>query len=149
MNWKEKHFRYYIIARLPQLHSLDGNEIKKSERIIALQRISELELLLKDLCNIEEKEKNEDKDKDIKEGLTEHSPVVREEICREQANQIAEKEAVNKKTHFKNEDEIFDEHQAAVLASHEREQQVKIDDKPIRMKNGKLLPHHVYNNFTY
>ena len=37
-------FASYVIARLPQLHTLDGTEITRSMRILALQKLSELEV---------------------------------------------------------------------------------------------------------
>jgi len=42
--------RHYVIATLPQLQSLDGKAISKSERLLALQRLPELEKELKELA---------------------------------------------------------------------------------------------------
>jgi hypothetical protein len=42
-NWT--HFKSYVIAKLPQLHTLDGTEITKSMRITACQALPVLEVV--------------------------------------------------------------------------------------------------------
>jgi protein TilB len=44
VNWPDDHFNTYVIAKLPQLKSLDGTEITKSMQIIANQKIKEIEV---------------------------------------------------------------------------------------------------------
>lgn len=116
-NWSQ--FTSYVIAKLPQLHSLDGNEITKSMQITARQKLNVMENELKILANEKRKEKelqssiktaesksinkinNEnsyvedveidaEKDEDENE-MTENTPEARIEIYRELAQQKKEK----------------------------------------------------------
>ena len=52
-------FRPYVVAKLPQLRSLDGTEITKTEQIRACQQLDELEKELQELAERKAKEKAE------------------------------------------------------------------------------------------
>ena len=54
-------FNFYVIAKLPQLRTLDGTEITKSMQILANQRLPSLEEELRDLAEGKRKEKSEKK----------------------------------------------------------------------------------------
>ena len=56
-------YRDYVIATLPQLKTLDGKEITKSERILALQRLKELRQLIAE----QQKEHREKREKEKRE----------------------------------------------------------------------------------
>jgi hypothetical protein len=53
-NWDK--FNSYIIAKLPQLSTLDGTEITKSMRIVALQQLSNMEIELRQLALVKRRE---------------------------------------------------------------------------------------------
>ena len=53
------HFKSYVIAKLPQLTSLDGTDITKSMQIIAKQKLPEMERGLKQLAIIKKREKEQ------------------------------------------------------------------------------------------
>ena len=53
------HFKSYVIAKLPQLTSLDGTDITKSMQIIAKQKLPEMERELKQLAIIKKREKEQ------------------------------------------------------------------------------------------
>lgn len=55
----ERH-RDYLIARLPQLLSIDGKEVTRSERLSAQQRLSDLEAELAELAAAEASRKEEE-----------------------------------------------------------------------------------------
>ena len=56
-------YRDYVVATLPQLKTLDGKEITKSERILALQRLKELRQLIAE----QQKEHREKREKEKRE----------------------------------------------------------------------------------
>ena len=91
VNWPG--FESYVIAKLPQLKSLDGKEITRSMQIIASQKLDALEKELDQLAIMKMNEKkmkeNENKEYDIEikspgvvedEKLTENTPEVRVEV---------------------------------------------------------------------
>lgn len=138
LSWKDKKYRLYVISKLPQLQTLDGVEIKKSERIAAHQRRKDLEKALEQICAFEPRTENcyeqSARVSDVNdEDLTEHKPDVRAEMSREMAKQLAEKERNERKQqpNFKGEEEIAEEHESAIEKARERE-----DNSKIRMCNG-------------
>merc|ERR1712146_127427 len=64
-NWS--HFKSYVIAKLPQLKTLDGTEITKSMQIVAQQKLPEMERELRQLAIIKKREK-EQKMREKEEG---------------------------------------------------------------------------------
>lgn len=102
--WEKKRGRMYVVAKLPGLEYLDGEEITKSERIRAKQMISLLEEELERLVEmyIQKAESNPDHvqikghvdiDGFVKEQeLTRHCPEDRIRLSNELAQQKAEKE---------------------------------------------------------
>lgn len=54
-NWEG--FTMYVVAKLPQLETLDGTAINRSSRILALQRLENLEIELRELAAIKRQEK--------------------------------------------------------------------------------------------
>lgn len=92
VNWPG--FESYVIAKLPQLHSLDGKEISRSMQITANQKLPQLEEELIELAAKKRQEKVEklkkqadDCDEEIvsegvleHEKLTENTPEVRVEV---------------------------------------------------------------------
>ena len=102
--WEKKRGRMYVVAKLPGLEYLDGEEITKSERIRAKQMISLLEVELERLVEIyiQKAESNPDHvqikghvdiDGFVKEQeLTRHCPEDRIRLSNELAQQKAEKE---------------------------------------------------------
>lgn len=140
--WKERYYRLYIISKLPQIERLDGNEIKRSDQIIALQDLDYMEWIITKLCDDEKNDEQYKKNSSSSgnTGLTEHTPEVRAELSYEQAQQLADKEANEQQNQpkFKGEKEFDGEQEDAVKLA--RAQDASINDDVVRMKNGKFLP---------
>jgi protein TilB len=112
-NWTD--FNSYVIAKLPQLHTLDGTEITRSMQIIANQKLSKMEVELRKLAaekriekelakaNMKDEPKGKKKnnsdndsayveeDENQEPELTDNTPEARVEIYRELAEQKKEK----------------------------------------------------------
>jgi len=142
--------RPYVIARLPNLRTLDGTDILRSERIVATQQLPELQKELRQLAQAKRDAKAKadtaagDGDDVIEMGpdgfdattadgkaqtlsdeeLTGHTPEVRLQIAREVAEQKAEKARQEKANmpRVKGEQEYEEEQQAAVDKAHLREE---------------------------
>jgi len=124
-------FRMYVIAKLPQLESLDGKQILRSERIQALQQLSELEI---GLCELAEKKRGElEHDENRKsdtfdEDCTFHCPEDRTRISDELSRQKADKEQ-NESTNQpkqKGEKDFEKEQEASIQKAREREEKGQI-----------------------
>lgn len=141
--------RMYVVARLPQLRVLDGKEISRSERIVAMQRLPSLSEELTGLaedCRAGKDLKRRSKmisgidssstgegtatNRQGEDGkqLTGHSPEVRAEISREMAQQKAEKEARERANAPKRrgEKEFDEEQRKAIEAARNREERGEI-----------------------
>lgn len=121
-----KNCRSYIVARLPQLQSLDGTPILRSERIRALQNLSRLEFELEDLVKscIERKtlldpDENEKSDRE----MTRHCPEDRMRISNEMAKQKEEKELKEQANQpkFKREEDFMNDQKEAIDKARLRE----------------------------
>lgn len=67
-NWDAHDFTPYVIAMLPQLQSLDGKAITRTDRILANQRLKELKIQLNERAsNVHEQAKEADKEWETKE----------------------------------------------------------------------------------
>jgi protein TilB len=121
--------RAYIIARLPNLQLLDGMEIKRSERIIAMQQVPALTAQLRQLAQDRDNERqllqqmkdgsgcNEDKSTFVSdEAMTKHDPETRTKISNElHARKMAkEKHATENTLKCKGEKELEEEHREVV-----------------------------------
>lgn len=120
VNWTG--FNHYVIARLPQLRLLDGNDITRSARIIAEQRLPQLELELEQLKEAKLREialaappnaAAESKDGTNVEEMTDHTPETRTRIYREMAEQKREKEE-RERENMPRERDHEQEHQDAI-----------------------------------
>jgi protein TilB len=129
--------RSYIIAKLPSLKYLDGKEIKRSERILAMQQLPVLTEELRSLTktNIEQQQTSKiSPDDDVKEigddESTHHNPQTRTKISNEMYEQKQSKEK-QESAHLvpqKGEKEWEEEHNATVQRVREREVQTKSED---------------------
>ncbi len=124
--------REYVVARLPNLKYLDGMEIKRSERIIALKQLPALTTQLKELTRQREKERQrhlqlkeeEDGDNDedtsssyiSEDAMTQHDPETRTKISNEAHDQKMAKieQAEENAIKHKGEKEWEEEHKDAV-----------------------------------
>ena len=119
--------REYVIARLPNLRYLDGQEIKRSERIIALQQLPVLMAELKELaqqCSEERQQRERDggrkDDGDSSyiadEAKTQHNPETRTKMSNEVYDQkmAKEKQASENTVKHKGEKEWEEEHKDTV-----------------------------------
>eukprot|EP00804_Cyclotella_cryptica_P015577 CCRYP_003588-RA/>CCRYP_003588-RA protein AED:0.07 eAED:0.07 QI:0/-1/0/1/-1/1/1/0/418 len=126
--------RPYIIARLPSLRFLDGKEIKRSERIAAMQKLPELSEELRSLSMIRlEKQQTNNSSKVLPDGEsyeiddnapTRHNPSTRTKISNEMYAQKQSKER-QETSHLvpqKGEKEWEVEHMATVRKIREREE---------------------------
>lgn len=146
-NWPNK-FELYIIAKLPQLNTLDGKEITKSMRILALKESKNLEEELnllaqetrkrKKLKQIQEQLKEDGVEEIISKGvlesdqLTENTPEVRVEIYKELAQQ--KKEKLDRDNENKPKQRDYEkEHQDSISIIRENEQ--SLDEQEIKQKN--------------
>ncbi|KAL7480441.1 hypothetical protein ACHAW6_009689 [Cyclotella cf. meneghiniana] len=127
--------RSYVIARLSNLRFLDGKEVKRSERIAALQKFPALSEELRNLSKIRlEKQQtanpcnnlSEDENYEIDENApTHHNPETRNKISNEMYAQKQSKER-QETSHLvpqKGEKELEVEHMATVRKIREREEQ--------------------------
>lgn len=134
--------RMYIIAKLPHLHLLDGNEILRSERICALQCLPQLETELhllenarsKNYSNISKDNKgyqqrtespqHTEKKEILKEEVTHHCPDNRTQVSHEMAQQKAEKEKNERSNQpkLKVEKDFEDDQERAIERCRQREE---------------------------
>lgn len=127
--------RSYIIAKLPNLKYLDGKEIKRSERILAMQHLPALTEELRSLtkANDERQFNNAPSVEEIEEigddEPTHHNPETRTKISNEmyEQKQSKEKQETAHLVPQKGEKEYEEEHKAAVQQVREREGQSKSD----------------------
>jgi protein TilB len=136
--------RPYIIARLPNLKFLDGKEIKRSERIAALQKLPELSMELDLLaekrraerrlqqqrsnnegsndCNTDEDEVDESYI--LQNRTTHHNPTTRTKLSNEMYDQkqAKEKQETSNAVPHKGEKEWEEEHRGVVEKVREREE---------------------------
>lgn len=127
--------RAYVVARLENLQFLDGTEIKRSERIIALQQLPALTAQLGGLAQQIGKERqrqkqddggNDDKSSYISdEARTQHNPRTRTKISNELYDQkiAKEKQASANTVKNKGEKEWEEEHRDAVEKARGREEE--------------------------
>jgi protein TilB len=138
-----KGFRQYVVAKLPQLETLDGKMILRSERIRALQRLNTLEMELSELSTESCREKelrapaigSAHLSDDIgDEQHTTHCPEDRARLSQEMARQKSDKEKIERANQPKvrGEKEFQEEQDYAIEKAREREEQGNI-----RQRNGK------------
>ena len=120
--------RAYVVARLPTLKSLDGIEVRRSERLVALQQLpaltSELHSLAEE-CRRNKLEKREDTSRApaADEEATHHNPETRTKLSNESfgRKQAKEREAsANLPPEPKTESEFEREHKETVQRTRER-----------------------------
>mmetsp|Transcript_30489 Transcript_30489/g.72531 ORF Transcript_30489/g.72531 Transcript_30489/m.72531 type:complete len:464 (-) Transcript_30489:70-1461(-) len=121
--------RAYIIARLPTLKSLDGTEIKRSERLIAVRQLpaltSELHSLAEE-CRRKDLEKRDDTSRAshvADEEATHHNPESRTKLSNETFDRKRAKEkqaSANLPPEPKTERESEREHRETVQRTRER-----------------------------
>eukprot|EP00597_Dinobryon_sp_UTEXLB2267_P015923 CAMPEP_0170128360 /NCGR_PEP_ID=MMETSP0020_2-20130122/21124_1 /TAXON_ID=98059 /ORGANISM="Dinobryon sp., Strain UTEXLB2267" /LENGTH=492 /DNA_ID=CAMNT_0010362265 /DNA_START=18 /DNA_END=1496 /DNA_ORIENTATION=- len=157
VNWDK--FNSYLIARLPQLRTLDGTEITRSMQITARQKLPALSAELKELAKkvayeksllpkatveppkpietvksvdgVEVQDVQDDEVEDNGNEMTENTPEARVKIYKELAQQKKEKEdRANVNAPRKRDYEA--EHAAAIALAREKEQQENGD---IKQKN--------------
>ncbi|KAL7536064.1 hypothetical protein ACHAXR_006900 [Thalassiosira sp. AJA248-18] len=136
----------YIVARLPTIQFLDGKEIKKSERILAMQQLPGLILELHSLAEARKKERhlqnqtrpnNDECDIDDELAIdetyisddapTHHNPETRTKISNELYDQKQAKEKQETANHVpkpKGEKEWEEEHRDTVQKVREREDEL-------------------------
>jgi len=135
---QNKH-RMYVVSMLPQLKQLDGTEINKSERIVALQHLPQLSIEVEQLseqCKAWKEEKGKIGIHDIKrdnqnQTMTTHSPEARADASRKTALEKAErekKERVNQPRHS-GDKEWEEEQKLAVQKAAEQEERGEIRQK--------------------
>ena len=134
-----KGFRQYVVAKLPQLESLDGTVILRSERIRALQHLNVLEAELTQLrCRGREKKEAGTKSNNPSddENYTTHCPEDRVRLGREMAKQKAEKEKSEQENQpkLRGEKEFQEEQERAIVEARKRE-----ESGSIRQRNGAYL----------
>ena len=138
--------RPYIIARLSNLRYLDGKEVKRSERILALQKLSALTEELRSLskCRLEQQQSiiNEQLDEEIDndDAPTHHNPQTRTKISNEMyaEKQTKEKQETAHLVPQKGEKDWEEEHQATVQKVREREEQQTISASKELKANGEI-----------
>lgn len=121
--------RAYVVAQLPNLEYLDGQEIKRSERITALQQLPVLTTQLRELaqkCGKERQQLHQHQDgrgnNDLEssyisdDAKTQHNPETRTKISNELHDQkmAKEKQASENSVKHKGEKEWEEEHKDAV-----------------------------------
>ena len=132
--------RAYVVARLPSLRLLDGREIKRSERILATQKLpalaSELRSLaeerrkkrrLKEQTQRQTRDEEDSVDEEIylsNEAPTYHDPETRTKLSNElhDQKQAKEKQRMEQVPKQKGEKEWEEDHEAAVRKAMEREE---------------------------
>jgi len=131
--------RAYVIARLPTLQFLDGKEIKRSERILAMQQLpaltNELHTLAEDVRQkkkhqvdiVQDADDNESSSEYIADdATTEHNPATRTKMSNELYDQKQAKEKeqnANAPPKPKGEKEWEEEHANTVQKVREKEEQ--------------------------
>ncbi|KAL7490861.1 hypothetical protein ACHAWT_000381 [Skeletonema menzelii] len=145
--------RAYVIAQLPNLRYLDGQEIKRSERITALQQLPMLMAELKERaqqCSEERQKQEQDggrKDDDSSyiadEAKTKHNPETRMKISNEVYDQkmAKEKQASENTVKHKGEKEWEEEHKDTV----QKEKARGFEDKSSRNDKIKQCNQGKYN----
>ncbi len=129
--------RNYVVATIPHLKQLDGREIRKSERILALQQLAcvtiEIEKYAKQCRTIKDIVEEDKKDLDGPDEVTYHTPESRALTSQKMADQRAKKEEQQRanQPHFSSEKEWKEEQDLTIL----REREYNGD---IRQKNGTL-----------
>lgn len=154
-NWSD--FNSYVIAKIPQLCYLDGVEITKSMRIVANQKLQQMEKELRALAikkieensikkmnamNISSTNNNDltvetidgdDDDNSSKNNeLTDHTPEVRVEIYKELAKEKKEKEIREKANHPKERDYEKEQKEAVEVL---RRKEEETGEREIKQKN--------------
>ena len=143
--------RPFVIARLPNLRTLDGRDVLRSERILATRRLPELVVELRQLAQAKRDATSKSKANDVAgehgddddviemgpegfdtsiteplgdEELTGHTPEVRLQIARELAEQKAAKARDEKANtpHVKGEADYEEDQQAAIDQARRREE---------------------------
>ncbi|KAL9184202.1 hypothetical protein ACHAXT_002288 [Thalassiosira profunda] len=128
--------RPYIVARLPNLQFLDGREVKRSERIVATQKLPALTAELHSLAEARRKVRQEQQhlesgdavDDEVyisDEAPTHHNPQTRTKLSNELHDQKRAKEkqeGANQPPQPKGEKEWEAEHKDAVQKAREREE---------------------------
>jgi protein TilB len=122
-------FKNYVIARLPQLDYVDGEEITRGSRILADQQFPKLALELRDLAAAKRAEKAAKAPVDMAslnvDDACAYTPEVRVKMYEEIAEQKAEKE--ERANHMKPKERDFEREQAkAVAKQRAREEAGKI-----------------------
>lgn len=145
VNWER--LNEYVIARLPQLTTLDGTSITKSMKIKALQQLPVLEKELEErakICRKEKAEKEMDKLEKMMNSaneietvndeneMTDNTPEARVEIYKELAQQKKEKEEKENQNRPKQRD-YEKEQKEAIESTRAKEQET--DEKEIKQKN--------------
>jgi len=129
--------RAYVIARLPSLQFLDGKEIKRSERILAMQQLpaltDELHTLAEEVRQkhqidiVQDADDNESSSEYIADdATTEHNPATRTKMSNELYDQKQAKEKeqnANAPPKPKGEKEWEEEHANTVQKVREKEEQ--------------------------
>lgn len=127
--------RSYVIANLPQLHSLDGIEILRSERILATQKLPSLQHELRQMIlqqQQKEKTKIRHSQNNINDNdMTQHTPEMRLKLSNETYHQLQEKEKLEQKNQPRKRGEY---------EFHQEQQQA--------MQNSKKLIHNDDNNIN-
>ncbi len=135
--------RNYVIAMIPHLKQLDGRDIQKSERILALQQLACVTNKIENYAKqceankgiVEDREAQREDKKELvgPDEITHHSPEARALTSQKMADQKAKKEEQQRanQPHFSSEKEWKEEQDLAVL----REREYNGD---IRQKNGTL-----------
>jgi len=123
--------RAYVVARLPTLKSLDGTEVKRSERLIAEQQLpaltSELHSLAEE-CRRDKLEKSSDNSRApyiADDETTKHDPETRTKLSNEMFDQKQAKEnqaSANLPPKPKTEAEFEKEQKETVQRTREREE---------------------------
>ena len=152
-NWT--HFNSYVIAKLPQLHTLDGTEITRSMQILAKQKLSSMEDNLRILAAEKRIERNllsankkdaakscnkktnheyaevQDNENEVPE-LTDNTPEARVEIYKELAEQKKEK-ADREASNAPRQRDYVKEQVDALAAIRKKEEET--GEREIRQKN--------------
>ncbi|KAL3772821.1 hypothetical protein ACHAWO_006904 [Cyclotella atomus] len=141
--------RPYIVARLPNLKYLDGKEIKRSDRIVAMQKLPTLTDELRGLANIRLEEnqtsyRNETAAEEMEDitddAPTHHNPQTRTKISNEmyEQKQSKEKQETAHLVPQKGEKDWEEEHKVMVQKVREREEQQSIRAGDELKSNGEV-----------
>jgi len=80
-------FKNYVIAKLPQLESLDGTEITKSMKIVAIQKLPRMLKELRQLAIVKRREK-ERKEREKEEAAASGKPVKKKKKKKDEARVV-------------------------------------------------------------